>query len=587
MERISDHVFNFLKEAGVGHVFVVPGGASMHLCDSLGLSGIPYTACAHEFSAGMAAMAYTQYTGKVSVCLVTNGPAALNAINACAACYLDSIPVLFISGQCRTADMPSDDRYLRSGGQQQVDVMPMLNDITVFNESIRNPEQLIFLRRAFVSMLYERKGPAWIEIPVDVQAKRCERPTDFVYRKVSFVEADTTVAIDTISKALGNSNKPMFLVGWGVIDSGEGEVLLEFLRNNNIPFMTTWRAAEFCEEDELLYVGRPGNVGQRAPNFLLQQCDLLVTIGARLDPETVAYDYANFAKNAKKIAVDIDANELFKLINTTPINYDAGTIIRALGRATFIHPDWIDWAAYCTDVYDNVSGEKGFCSKGYVNIYDVIQVLSDLAEEDDIIVPGSAGPCMYKTFQYWKVKWGQRFLFSAGLQSMGSGVAMAMGAAIASPDSRVICLIGDGGFQMAVHTLATISHLGLNIKFFVIDNGGFAAIKSMQDHYFEHRYVATTPTSGLWVPSSRIAAAAYNITALRIAEQKNLGSRIVEALEIPGPVVVSINADIDEPVLPRVRARINPDGSMTSMGIDNMWPYWGECEPVKPEPFDG
>jgi acetolactate synthase-1/2/3 large subunit len=579
MERISDHIFNFLKEIGVEHVFVVPGGAAMYLVDSLGKSGIPYTACLHEFSAGMAAMAYAQYTGKLTVCLVTNGPGALNAINACAAANIDGAPVLFISGQCKSTDMMGDD-FLRSKGQQEVDVLTMVNTITKYSQLISYPDGLVFLPRAVKHAMEGKKGPVWLEIPVDVQARMCERPGELFPRKPFIEEDDHYIDARKIADALFEAERPIILVGHGVMDSGARDDMMRLIEAMGIPFMTTWRAAEFCDEWDPYYVGRPGNVGQRAANMILQKCDLLITIGARLDPETVAYDFPNFAKNAKRIVIDIDKYELNKHTVDLSIDANAKNIIDSISKLLVNSgfdnlPSWDEWCADCNYLNELFRNEVVPVNPGFVSHYDLLDVLSDIATKDDVIVPGSAGPCMYRFFQKWRVKYGQRIFVSAGLQSMGSAIPMAMGAAIAS-GKRVISVVGDGGFQMSVHTLATIAKLGLNIKFFVLDNGGFNAIKGMQDYYFEGRYVATTPDSGLSIPPSNRIAYSYGVNATVMNPGDDITKLMRYIFSNDAPHVCSVVSDIDEFVSPRVRAKIMPDGSMKSMGIENMWPFLSE-----------
>jgi len=579
MERVSDYIFKYLKDYGVDHIYGLPGGAAMYLFDSLRLSKIPYTACVHEFSAGMAAVAHAQYTGKLGVVLVTNGPGAINAINACAAAWMDSIPVLFISGQCRTNDMNDN---LRSGGQQQVDIVPMVKSITKYADIMRGGDDLDMLNTAVKRAMNGRKGPVWIEVPVNVQSMEIEPPPGFYSKNPGVVRQDLYNDARNVAEALMQAKRPLVLVGWGAMDVNVQSLLHVMLNRYRIPFMTTWRAAEFANEEDDLYVGRPGNVGQRAPGILLQECDLLITIGARLDPELVAYDYPNFASSAKKIAIDIDSNELRKLPNTDRVCADAGTFLVVLwdlligdGVEQMFNNEWLDWKEHCAEVYRKYrrEGESYEVCPGAVNTYKLIRTISDYATSDDVIVPGSAGPCMYKTLQAWEVKHGQRFIFSAGLQSMGSAIPMAMGAAIAS-GRRVISIVGDGGFLMTAHTLSTIRLLDLPIKFFVISNGGYAAIKGMQDYYFGGGYIATTPNSGLFVPNA--VSNTYGVFATGADDRTNLDLLVRSILKTEGPYIVSVTSDIDEPVVPRVRSQRQPDGSLKSMGIGHMWPFLDE-----------
>ena len=510
MIKLSDYVFQFVAGLGIKHIFLLPGGGCMHLVDSLGrCADLEYICCLHEQAAGIAAEAYSQYTNNIGVALVTTGPGGTNIITPVASAWIDSIPLLVISGQVKRCDMIGESR-LRQRGNQEIDIVSLVKPITKYAVSVLEPERIkYYLEKAVYLARTGRPGPVWIDIPLDVQAAMIDEKKLLGFTlplNSSQEKKNIQKAVEKTIFLLNSSQRPVILAGNGIRLAkalGDFLTLVEYLK---IPVLTTWKAIDFFPEDYEFFFGRPGSVGQRAANFIQQNADFIMVVGARLDLPQVGFNYTNFARCAKKIIVDIDPAELkkFNIPIDVPVCSDAGEFIRELLRNIdkIRLQDISFWINRCKEwkrKYPVVLKEY-WKEKKYVNTYVLIEVLSDLLCEDDVLVPGSSGSCSEITMQVFKVKKGQRIFNSPGLGSMGFGIPASIGACLASGGKRTITIVGDGGLQHNIQELETIVRLKLPIKIFVLNNNGYASIRSMQKRHFSGHFVACVPSSGLTFP---------------------------------------------------------------------------------------
>jgi len=581
MIKLSDYVFDFIAGQGVRHVFLLPGGGCMHLVDSLGKHPtLTHSACLHEQAAAICADAYAQYSGGLGVALVTTGPGATNAITGVAGSWIDSVPVLVISGQAKRADLMGDSG-VRQIGIQEVDIVSVVRPITKLARTVLDPQSIRRdLEEAVFRATSGRPGPVWIDIPLDVQGATIdeaqlegfdppERPADPATAELAAQRAWTMIQ---------QARRPVILAGNGIRLAGALEQFLQLVEQLRVPVLTTWRAADFLPDDHPCFFGRPGAIAQRGANFVQQNADLLLVVGARLDLAQVGFNYPGLAPRARKIVVDVDPAELGKI--KTPVDLPACLdatqftehLRRLVGNESCERPDWLSRCRrFRADYPVTLPGYRD--QKDHVNTYVLVDALSDLLAADDVIVPGSSGSCAEITMQAFKVKRGQRIFNSPGLGAMGFGLPACIGACIASGRRRTISIIGDGGLQHNIQELETIRRLALPLKIFILNNFGYASIRTMQKNHFEGRLVCCDPTSRLTLPDTCRIARAYGITATRLESHEGLGQRLAEILALDGPVICDVKVDPDLLTAPRLSSEVRPDGSIVSRPLEDLWPF--------------
>lgn len=581
--KVSDYIIEFLnKNMGVKDVFMLAGGGWMHLLNSLGKNkNINYICNLHEQGAAIAAEAYGQYTNNIGVVMVTTGPGGTNAITGVTAAWIDSTPMMVISGQVKRADMILNKR-IRQSGAQEVDIISIVKPITKYAVTVMDPKKIKYhLQKAYYMATTGRKGPVWVDIPLDVQGmeineKKLER---FVLPKENKKNINTKKIINLIN----SSKRPVFFVGNGVCLSNAQKQFLQLAKSLNIPILTTWKTIDLTEEKNPLFVGRPGSIASRGANFNLQNSDLFISIGARMDLPQTAFNHRNFAKNAKKIIVDIDEKEIDKLDMNIDVKVvcDAKIFINELykSRKKIVYKD-DGWVKFCKDMlnkYPLVTKEY-LQLKKYVNSYVLVDILSKEMTKNDILVPGSSGSCSEVTCQSFKVKKRQTVLNNQGLGSMGFGLPASIGACIASGKKRTVCINGDGGFFLNIQELEVVKRLNLPIKFFILNNDGYASIRNMQNNHFNGNYVGSEKTSGLTLPDIQKISKSYGIKSCKIENQNKLDEKIKKILKSKGPYICEVMIDPKQQIQPRVSSKKLKNGSMLSMPIENMYPFLSDKE---------
>jgi acetolactate synthase-1/2/3 large subunit len=584
MIKLSDYVFRFISGLGLKHVFLLPGGGCMHLVDSLGkCSDLKYICCLHEQAAAIAAEAYGQYTNNIGVALVTTGPGSTNAITGVAGAWIDSTPVLVISGQVKRSDMIGKSG-LRQMGNQEIEVVSIVKPITKYAVTILEPESIRYhLEKAVYLAKTGRPGPVWIDIPLDVQASMVDETKLQRFAPSELASKENRKELESlVNKSIqlfNESQKPVILAGNGIRLAGALKDFLDLIEYLKIPILTTWKAIDFLPEDHELFFGRPGSIGQRGANFIQQNSDFIVTVGARLDLLQVGYNYQNFARLAKKVIVDIDSTEIKKLKMDIDVSVcsDARDFIKELlnKKDKFIFKDRSKWISRCKEWKSKypVILPQYREQKEYINTYVLIDVLSELLLEDDVLVPGSSGGCSEITMQAFKVKKGQRIFNTPGLGAMGFGLPASIGACLASGKKRTVSIIGDGGLQHNIQELETLARLQLPIKIFILNNNGYASIKNMQKNYFKGHLVGCDPSSGLTLPDTSKIASAYGIKNARILNHESIKEKVEEVLEAEGPIICEVMVDPDLQTAPRIQSQVLPDGSIVSKPLEDLWPF--------------
>lgn len=576
--KVSDYIVDFLEKRGVKHVFMLPGGMAMHINDSIGYSKqLKPVWMLHEQACAFAAESYARITNNLGVACVTCGPGATNTLTGIACAWIESTPLLVITGQVKRADIAQNPN-LRQLGVQEVRIVEMAKPITKYCSQILNPEDIRFELEKAVSIAREgRPGPVLLDIPVDVQA--CKVVPDDL-RSYKEPQNDYTCSenvIDEVVTLLNNAKRPVFYVGAGVTFAKAKEKFRELAEKLNIPTLCHWNGMDILENDHPLYMGRPGAVGQRAANFVLQNADVLITIGTRLALLQTGFNFSGYAKNAKHVMVDIDQAELDKptLHPYLKVKCDAADFINKLNARTDIHVgDMTDWISICkswNQKYPSLNPEW-LKNANYVNSYYLLDAISSQMTENDVYVGGRAGTCVDAAIQAFKVKKGQGVYVTKGLSSMGNGLPAAIGGAYAT-GKRVVCVNGDGGFVMNIQELEVIRRDNLNIKLFILDNCGYSTVRNTQTNVFDRHYMGCSPESGLTVGSIKRVAEAYGIKTYEICSHKSMNDIIKEAFAYAGPVLVNVIVDPDQPIVPRQANYKTPEGQMASRPLEDMKPF--------------
>jgi acetolactate synthase-1/2/3 large subunit len=586
MIKLSDYVMKFIAAQGVREVFMLPGGGCMHLVESLGNNkDLRFICNLHEQACAIAADACAQYRNGLGVALVTTGPGGTNAITGVAGSWLDSIPVLMLSGQVKRDDL-CEGKGIRQMGFQEIQIVKLVQPIVKYAAVVMDSamiryhlEKAVFLARA------GRPGPVWLDIPLDVQAamidetglKRFNPAEEGLVAKPVVPELRRQVA--HVLDLLGQAQRPVILAGNGIRLAGALDSFDKVVRILGAPVLLTWKAIDFLAEEDPLYAGRPGAIGQRAANFAIQNADFVLAIGARLDHGQTGYSHINFARGAVKVMVDVDVAEIDKMMMPVAekVAADAYDFLAELLKQVSCRPvqEPGAWLARCKEwqrQYPLVTQEN-WNRTDAVDLYVLIEVLSELMSPGDLLIPGSSGQCSELTMQAFKVKCGQRIFNTEGLGPMGFGLPAAIGGCVASGGRKTICLDGDGGVQMNIQELETLHRLQVPVKLFVLNNQGYGSIRISQKNYFNGHYVASDESSGLSLPDICKLASAYGLSTSRLTSHEGIRDRIREILAAPGPFVCDVVVPKDQPTSPKLSSFQKKDGSMGSRPLEDLWPF--------------
>lgn len=580
MIKVSDWVFQYVASLGVTHVFEVTGGGAMHLNDSLGANpDLTYVCNGHEQAAAMAAESYAKVRNDLGVCLVTTGPGGTNALTGVAGAWLDSTPMLVISGQVKRADLKGDTG-VRQMGVQEVDVVAMAAPVTKYAVTVMDPEMVRYhLERAVHLARTGRPGPVWVDIPLDVQGAMVDPAAMRGFTpEAEPAAADLRDAVRNAIAMLNAAERPVLLVGNGVRLAHARDLLREVIDEVGVPVLTTWPAQDLVPDDHPLMFGRPGPVAPRGANFTLQNSDFVLALGARLDLVVTGYAPQHFARGAKKVMVDVDGAELRKLGPHVglPVQADAAAFLGEMKRqlGTVVTRDRSAWDARCREWkarYPVVLPEHRNRADG-VSTYALAEAVAAASASDDVIVSGSSGAGIEIFCLAVTLREGQRIFLTTALGAMGNGLPAAIGACLAHGGKRVILVDGDGGLQLNIQELEVIRRLGLPVKLFVLNNDGYASIRTSQSRYFG-RLAGADASSGVTVPPLDGIARAFGLPYAKLDSDRELPAAVREHLDAPGPVVVEVMTPREEIRAPSLSSARRADGSMVSRPLEDLWPF--------------
>jgi acetolactate synthase-1/2/3 large subunit len=584
--KLSDYLFAAIADAGVKHVFFLPGGGSMHLVDSLGRSeGLEPVLMLHEQAATIAAEAYARVTGNLGVAVVTTGPGGTNALTGVAGAWIESTPMLVVSGQVKRADLMGD-KGVRQLGVQEVDIVSIVSPITKFARLVTDPLGVrAVVEEALHVARHGRPGPVWLDVPLDVQAADIDPATQTPFNLEAEAALDVSAVANLILEELRRAERPLILAGNGVRLAGGVDDLRRIVELTGVPLVTSRKnGIDILPADHPLYFGRPGSIAHRYANFAVQTADLIVVLGCRLDLMQVAYDWAAFGRNARKIMVDVDANEIAKISPPidVPVVADVGPVLGAIlaglhrdGGLNSTHvADLQRWVARCQTwkaAYPVVQERHRDLVDG-VSTYVLAEELSARLTASDTVVIGSSGAGIEAFMLAYSAPLGQRVFLTGGLGAMGFGLPASIGACLAAGGVRTVLIDGDGGFQLNIQELATLHRLGLPIKIFVLDNDGYGSIRAMQRRHFDGRLVGADTSSGLVLPDILRVGEAYGIRTAHAANHAELREVLDGVLAGDDPVICSVAGLEYEVAEPRVTSRLMPDGTIVSRPIEDLAP---------------
>jgi acetolactate synthase-1/2/3 large subunit len=577
--KVSDIIAERLVAEGVRHVFMVPGGAAMHLNDSVGsATGLEYVVTLHEHAAAVAAEAYGKVTANLGVALVTAGPGATNALTGVASAWVNSTPCLFLSGQVKMADRKVD-KPLRQHGLQEIDIVTAVKSLTKRAVVITDPTMLAEeLDNAMTLARSGRPGPVWLEVPLDVQAMAAEPQPS----QASPLNPAQTFDAEKVANLLVGARRPVILAGGGIRIAGGATAFLSLAEELDIPVLTTWVGCDLIADDHPLFAGRPGSFAPRGANFAVQCADVLVTIGARWDLATTGFAPDKFGRAATRVVVDVDPGELEKLspFVDMAIQADAHGFIRALHAALRGRkPDAAVWRRTCQSWRSKypVMLPEYQGRRDRVSTYYVVDMLSDMLTEGDLIVEGSSGIHSEIFFLAFRLKRDQRVVCDGCLGAMGYGLPAAVGACLAAGRRRTLLVEGDGSFFPNVQELETIARLRLPIKIVVVNNDGYASIRSSQERWFG-RLTGADRTSNLTLPDIQRVAGAIGIPASRVEKESELNPRLAALLSSEGPGICEVMVPPEEDRVPRLASYKRADGVIESKPLEDLFPFLDPTE---------
>jgi acetolactate synthase-1/2/3 large subunit len=580
---VSEYIIRFLENKGVDTAFVVTGGQAMWLNDALAKSKKIHSIFTHhEQTCGMSADAYGRITNKLGVAVVTAGPGSINIVNGLVGAWTDSSPIMVISGQSALSFVEYQEKHaIRQYGIQGIFIRPFVEKACKYFVTVDDPAKIqYYLEQAYYLALSGRPGPVWIDVPLDIQ--RMQIPETLIYgyepEKKGLTINERKNYVTEVLELIDKAKRPLIIAGQGVRLSGAAEALRNLIEKLQIPLITSRLGIDLIESNHELYVGRPGNYGERSANFAIQNADIILSIGCRLATATIGHDAKQFGKKAKKIVVDIDVEELNKpgIKIDMKIHDDALPFINAMLRDIDSYQTnqnrnkWVKRCNLWKSKYPVVLPEYSE-DKDKVNSYLLVDKICEKADKDYMIVVDT-GSCFHVACQAWKVKKDQRFLTTGGLSSMGYWVA-GIGACVANNYKKTIIITGDGSFQMNLQDLATIKHLNLPIKIFIFNNNGYLLIRQTQHNFMEDRFFGEGPSTGVWCPDAMKIAKAYDIKGVQISNADELNSKIDEVLLYDGPVICDVLTPEWQLIIPRISSDKLPDGSLVMRNYEDMFPF--------------
>lgn len=582
--KLSDYVAQKVVEHGVRHIFMVTGGGAMHLNHSLGThKQLECIFNHHEQACAIGAEAYYRLTNRLPIVNVTSGPGGTNAITGVYGAFVDSIGMLVLSGQVKwETTVRSTGLPLRQYGDQELDIEELVRPVTKYCFMVTDPQTIRYhLEKAIYLASAGRPGPCWLDIPLNVQGAQIDPESlpgfDPSELDEPWKHTDLDAASVAILEKVASAKRPVVFAGGGVRLSGQHAAFIRLVEKLGIPVVTGWNAHDVIWDAHPNYAGRPGTIGDRAGNFAVQNSDLLLILGSRLNIRQVSYNWKTFAREAYKIWVDIDENELKKpTVNPDlPILASLADLLPVLVNQTYAGPTqdhkvWLEWCKERQRRFPVVLPE--YWNNDRVNPYCFMKALFDQLKEDQTVITGNGSACVV-SFQAAELKLGQRLWTNSGCATMGYDLPGAIGACKASGDKPIVCLAGDGSIMMNLQELQTIVGNQLPIKIFILNNSGYVSIFQTHRNFFGGVEVGGGPKSGVTFPDFGRLSEAFGLPYRRCSNHQEMTQAIADTLDVVGPAVCEIMLDENVSFAPKLGAKQWPDGRITSPALEDLSPF--------------
>ncbi|OIZ95159.1 hypothetical protein A1D18_03425 [Candidatus Rickettsiella isopodorum] len=587
--KISEVIANFLAEKGIRHIFGIIGAGNAQLFDSIVSKGFTTIICVHhEQAACMAAQAYYRICGALSAAIVTTGAGSTNAITGVVSAWMDSIPCLVISGN-ENSKYTLEDNPLRIWGVQGYDSVAMVSKVTKYATRVLSPnEALLALETAYYHALNAKPGPCWIDFPMNIQALQLHEFESSQQEQAQLSKPSSENALkitelyqmaNCVWNELTKAQRPVIWLGHGIRLADAVDLVEPFINFLQCPVLISWAGIDMISSDHPLVFGRAGVYGQRAANFILQNCDFLLAVGTRLAIPQIGYDLNEFIRTAKLALVDIDLAEIQKYADkiSIPIHADAKDFMQAMlairesNSISKQKPKF--WLEQCNNYRNKypILNHEYFDRDGYINSYTFIHKLSGYFTNNQIIVT-DMGTALLSTHQILSIKKGQRLITSTGLGEMGYALPAAIGAAFANKNAEIICLNCDGGMMLNLQELQTIVHHNLPIKIFVFNNDGYLMIKHTQKSLFSGRYTGTNKQSGVSCPDFSALARAFDMPSFVIRTWEDVESEILKVKNLTGPAICEVFTHPEQLFSPKLSLALQKDGSIVSPPLEDLSP---------------
>jgi acetolactate synthase-1/2/3 large subunit len=580
--KISDFVADFIAEHPDTSktVFMVSGGGNMHLIDSLGKNEkLEYICNHHEQACAIAAEGYARVSNQIGIAYVTTGPGGTNAITGVYGAWVDSIPVMIISGQVKLETTISSNSKikLRQLGDQEINIIDLIKSITKYSIMVTDKNQIKYhLQKAVYEAKNGRPGPVWLDIPLDIQNAIVSKK-DLIEFTLPPKQPQDTKAYKVI-ELLKKSQRPIIICGNGITLSGANNKFLRLVELLKVPIISTFARYDIVKTDNKYFFGRYGTVGNRMANFIVQNADLIIAVGARLNIRAISYNWEFFGREAKKVVVDIDENELNKqtLQIDLKINCDAKIFIEDMINKAIssVLPSYFEWLDKCNEYksrYPTIDLWRKK-SRDFVDSYNFYDVISDLTKSNAIYIFGNGTACV-SSYQSLRLYKNQKVVVNSGCASMGYDIPAAIGACYANDKQEILCITGEGSLQMNIQELQTIIHNKLPIKMFVFNNGGYISIKNTQNNFFKGYKVGSDAQSGVSFPDIVKVARAYGFKSIRIKNQIGLKNKLKKILDVKGSCICEIMLSPVEKMEPKLSSEVKPDGKIVSKPLEDMYPF--------------
>ena len=584
--KVSDKIAEFLEENAIKYVFGIVGAGDAHIFDAILRRGYTEIICVHHEQAAVMAMgAYYRTNGEITATIVTTGAGTTNTITGLVSCWMDSIPGIIICGNEKSIYCDPDRNPLRVWGVQGFDSIDMVKKVAKYAKRVICPEDISYeLSKAKYLALEGRKGPTWLEIPMDVQAMNVEQLDQKIFRYKNKNYFQKTPGINTLDEAVFKSlqrikraKRPVLWLGHGIRLANAVELVKPLLQMLKCPALVTWQGIDMVDSDHQYIFGRAGVYGQRYSNFVLQNSDLVLSIGTRMAIPQIGYDLSELAREANIICVDIDKNEALKHQKRLEFGVcaDAKDYISLLleKAAKSVIPSYSSWIEQCLKFKDNfpVIGPEHIGQDGYLNSYQFMDLLSDLIPENETIVT-DMGTALLSGFQVLKIDKNKRLFTSTGLGEMGYGLPAAIGASFALKKGRVLCLNCDGGMMMNLQELQTIAHHNLPIKVIIFNNDGYLMIKNTQKGLFKGRFTGTNKASGVSCPDFSKIARAFDFEMFTVESMEDAIKKLPDFLNSPGRAFCEVFMHPEQLCVPKLGIALTEGGEIISPPLEDLSP---------------